>query len=244
MSAFLAVYLRELLILRRRFKRQIAGMAVSPLLYLLTFGYALGRHLEMGGHAYLEFLVPGLIAMTSMTQGFSIAQDINMARFYFFTFEEIQAAPASRLAYVLGEICAGLTRVALSVLALIVLGWTFGVWPHYGPFFWLAVLLNGVTFSALAVALALWVKSHADQSLLSNFIITPMAFLGGTFFPVESLPDWARMLLTILPLTHAAQAIRADALGGAPAWLPFAVLTATGLAGLMLAVHAVGKARD
>ncbi|MDR2787089.1 MAG: ABC transporter permease [Candidatus Accumulibacter sp.] len=244
MSAFLAVYLRELLILKRRLKRQIAGMAVSPLLYMLTFGYALGRHLEMGGRSYLEFLVPGLIAMTSMTQGFSIAQEINVARFYFCVFEEIQAAPASRLAYVMGEICAGLTRVALSVLVVIVLGWLFGVWPHYGPFFWLAVLLNGFTFSALAVALAMLVKSHADQSLLTNFIITPMAFLGGTFFPVENLPDWAQALLSVLPLTHAAQAIRAAAVGDAPEWLPFAVLVATGVACLILAVWTVEKARD
>jgi ABC-type multidrug transport system permease subunit len=244
MSAFLAVYLRELLLLKRRFKRQIAGMAVSPLLYLLTFGYALGRHLEVGGHGYLEFLVPGLIAMNSMTQGFSIAQDINVARFYFFVFEEIQAAPISRPAYVMGEICAGLTRVFLSVLVLIVLGWLFGVRLRYGVFFWLAVFLNGFTFSALAVALAMQVKSHADQSLLSNFVITPMAFLGGTFFPVENLPDWAQTLLSVLPLTHAAQAIRADALGRAPEWLPFAVLTASGLVCLTLAVRTVEKARD
>ena len=244
MSAFLAVYLRELLLLKRRFKRQITGMAISPLLYLLTFGYALGRHLEVGGRDYLEFLVPGLIAMNSMTQGFSIAQEINVARFYFFVFEEIQAAPVSRLAYVMGEICAGLTRVVLSVLVVIVLGRLFGVWPHYGFFFWLAVLLNGFTFSALAVALAMQVKSHADQSLLTNFIITPMAFLGGTFFPVENLPDWARTLLSALPLTHAAQAIRTDALGGTPEWPPFAVLTVAGLACLLLAVWAVEKARD
>ncbi|MDR2450423.1 MAG: ABC transporter permease [Candidatus Accumulibacter sp.] len=244
MNAFLAVYLRELLILKRRFKRQLASMTVSPLLYLLTFGYALGRHLEMGGHSYLEFLVPGLIAMNSMTQGFSIAQDINVARFYFFVFEEIQAAPASRLSYVLGEICAGLTRVVLSALVVMGLGWLFGVRPHYGPFFWLAVLLNGFTFSALAVALALLVRSHADQSLLTNFVITPMAFLGGTFFPVENLPDWARTLLDVLPLTHAARAIRADALGYAPEWLPFAVLTASSAACLMLAVWTVEKAKD
>ena len=244
MSAFLAVYLRELLILKRRLKRQLAGMAVSPLLYMLTFGYALGRHLDMGGHSYLEFLVPGLIAMNSMTQGFSIAQDINIARFYFYVFEEIQAAPVSRLAYAMGEICAGLTRVVLSVLVVILLGWLFGVRPHYGPFFWLAVLLNGFTFSALAVALAMRVKSHADQSLLTNFIITPMAFLGGTFFPVENLPDWARTLLAALPLTHAAQAIRADTQGHAPEWLPFVVLTFTGAVCLMLAVQTVEKAKD
>lgn len=244
MSAFWAVFLREMLILKRRLKRQISGMAVSPLLYMLTFGYALGSHLTMGEHSYLEFLVPGLVAMSSMTQAFGIATDINVARFYFFTFEEIMAAPTSRLAYVLGEICAGLLRVLLAVLVIIGLGLVFGVRLHYGPVFWLAVLLNGFTFSALAVALAMLVKSHADQSLLSNFIITPMAFLGGTFFPVENLPQWAQGLLSVLPLTHAAQAIRADALGGTPQAVSLIVLAAAALVFLALAVYTVAKAKD
>jgi ABC-type multidrug transport system permease subunit len=244
MSAFLAVFIRELLLLKRRLKRQVSGMAVSPLLYMLTFGYALGGHLKMGQHSYLEFLLPGLVAMSSMTQAFSIATDINVARFYFFIFEEIQAAPTSRLAYVLGEICAGLIRVLLSVLVIIGLGFIFGVRLHYGPFFWLAVLLNGFTFSALAVAMAMLVKSHADQSLLSNFIITPMAFLGGTFFPLENLPNWAQAVLSVLPLTHAAGAIRADALGGVPQTWSLIVLTATSLLFLALAVYTVAKAKD
>jgi len=244
MSAFLAVFLRELLILKRRLKRQISGMAVSPLLYMLTFGYALGSHLTMGEHSYLEFLVPGLVAMSSMTQAFGIATDINVARFYFFVFEEIQASPTSRLAYVLGEICAGLVRVVLAVLVIIILGLIFGVHLHYGPYFWLAVMLNGFTFSALAVALAMLVKSHADQSLLSNFVITPMAFLGGTFFPVESLPGWAQAALSVLPLTHASQVIRTDALGGVPQAGSLLVLAATSLLFLALAVYTVAKAKD
>lgn len=244
MNAFMAVFIRELLILKRRLKRQVSGMAVSPLLYMLTFGYALGSQLKMGDYSYLEFLVPGLVAMSSMTQAFSIASDINVARFYFFTFEEIMAAPTSRLAYVLGEVCAGLVRVLLAVAVIVVLGLIFGVNLHYGPVFWLAVLLNGFTFAALAVAMAMLVKSHADQSLLTNFIITPMAFLGGTFFPIESLPGWAQGVLSVLPLTHAAQAIRADALGLTIPAGSLLVLAATSIIFLGLATYTVAKAKD
>ena len=71
-----------------------------------------------------------------------------------------------------------------------------------------------------------------------------MAFLGVTFFPVENLPDWARAILTALPLTHAARAIRADALGGPPEGWSFLVLSLFGLAALALAVYAVAKAKD
>ncbi|MDR1545208.1 MAG: ABC transporter permease [Deltaproteobacteria bacterium] len=244
MNAWAAVYLREMLILKRRFKRQVCAMSVSPLLYLLTFGFALGGSVRVGGRDYLEFLVPGLAAMTSLTQSFAIAGEINVARFYLHVFEEFQAAPISRLAYVLGEIAAGLTRTLLALAVVLGLGWLFGVRLSYGPFFWLALGLNSFAFASLAVAMAMLVKSHADQSLLNNFVITPMAFLGGTFFPLENLPGWAQGLLRLLPLSHASKAARAAAFGQPPEIWPYLVLAGAAAAFLALAVLAVSKARD
>ena len=244
MSGFVAVYLRELLILKRRLKRVTAAAAVSPLLYMLTFGYALGGRLTVDGRGYLEFLLPGLVAMGSMTQAFAMSSEINVTRFYSSVFEVIQAAPVSRTAYVFGEICAGLTRVVLGCFIVLALGFLFGVRLHCGLFFWLGVLLNGFVFSALAVTMAMAVKSHADQGLLNTFVVTPMAFLGGTFFPVDKMPDWLQVILSFLPLTHASRAIRADAFGQAPSLLPFAVLAVTGMAFLLLAIRQVGRARD
>ena len=244
MQGFIAVYLRELLILKRRFKRQIAGMAVSPLLYLIAFGYAMGSAVQVDGHSYLEFLIPGLIAMSSMTQSFGIATDINVARFYWFIFEEFQAAPIPNIAYVAGEVLAGMTRALLSIGVILVLSLLFGVRLHYGPLLWLAVLLNSFVFASLAVALAMLVKSHADQSLLTSFVITPMAFLGGTFFPLDRLPMWAQKALSVLPLTHASHAIRATAFGDTPAWQGYAMLSAAGVIFFVLALGTVNKARD
>lgn len=244
MQGCFAVYLREMLILKRRIKRQVSGMAVSPLLYLIAFGYAMGGMMELDGHTYLEYLIPGLIAMSSMTQAFGIATDINVARFYWFIFEEFQAAPISNMAYVTGEVLAGMTRALLSVVVILVLGLPFGVVLHYGPLFWLAVLLNSFLFSALAVALAMLVKSHADQSLLTTFVITPMAFLGGTFFPLERLPEWAQTILWALPLSHASKAIRTSAFGEIPPFSAFIVLLIIGLICFLLALKCVNQARD
>lgn len=244
MSAFFAVYLRELIILKRRLKKQAVAAAVSPFLYMLTFGYALGGQLEVDGRGYLEFLLPGLAAMASMTQAFGMASEINIARFYSGIFEEVQASPAPRIAYVAGEICAGLTRVLLGCAVILAIGAAFGVWLRYGLFFWLAIFLNAFAFAALAVALAMLIKSHSDQGLLNNFVITPMAFLGGTFFPLDKLPDWLQNILWLLPLSHAARETRAAAFGARPDVLSFSVLAAFGLASFLLAVWAVAKARN
>ena len=239
-----AVYYRELLILKRRFSRMLASMSVSPLLYLIAFGYAMGGHIQVAGYTYTEFLIPGLVAMSSMTQAFGIASEINIARFYWHIFEEFQAAPISNMAYVTGEVLAGMTRALMAVCVIILLGAIFGVFLSYGPLFWAAVLLNSFVFASLAVALAMLVKSHADQAMINSFVIIPMAFLGGTFFPVERLPLWAQKLLSLLPLTHAARSIRAAAFGGPPAAVSYGILLALGVAFFLAAFWCVNKARD
>ncbi len=244
-KGFLPVYYREILIIRKRLKRLLLSMAVSPLLYLIAFGYAMGSQVRFHGRTYLEFLIPGLVAMSSMTQAFAIATDINVARFYWHIFDEFQAAPISNGAYVAGEVLAGMTRAFLSVAVILGLGAAFHVTLDYAnPLFWLAVFLNSFVFASLAVGLAMLVKSHADQSLLNSFVITPMAFLGGTFFPVDRLPPWAQKLIWILPLTHASQAIRTTAFGGTPAASTYLFLAALGSAFFWIAWHCVHRARD
>ena len=244
MQGFFAVYLREMLILKRRLKRQLSGMAVSPLLYMIAFGYAMGDAVRFEGHSYLEFLVPGLVAMSSMTQAFGISTDINVARFYWHIFEEFQSAPIHNAAYVAGEVLAGMTRALLGIFVILLLGLPFGVVLDCGPLFWLALLLNSFVFASLAVALAMLVKSHADQSLLNSFVITPMAFLGGTFFPLEKLPEWAQTILWALPLSHASKAVRASAFGQTPDLLSYVVLVVLGLLFFFLALKCVNQARD
>jgi ABC-type multidrug transport system permease subunit len=244
-----AVYYREALILRRRGPKTLATMCVSPLLYLLAFGWAFGAHggggpETMTDSPYLRFLVPGLAAMSSMTQAWGIAGDINIARFYWRIFDEIQSAPVAPGGYVLGEVLAGMTRgLAASALAVL-LGLAFGVRPWCGPAFWLALMLNSFFFASLAAGLAMRIKSHADQAMLTSFVITPMAFLGGTFFPVERLPDWAQALLLCLPLTHASRAARAAATGSALPLGSLWLLFIAGLAAFLFAVRCVANARD
>jgi ABC-type multidrug transport system permease subunit len=243
-APLLAVYLREMLLMKHRLKRQILSMSVSPFLYMTAFGYALGRAVSVGERGYLEFLVPGLIAMASMTQAFSIAAEINSARFYIHAIEEFQAAPVSPLSFVLGETLAGLTRAFMAMAVVALLGLAFGVRLHYGPWLAVAAFLNAFAFSSLAVALAMVLKTHADQALLSNFIITPMAFLGGTFFPLDALPVWAQKILAFLPLSHASKAIRADAFGEPASPAPFLILAVCAALFFLLAIATVKRARD
>ncbi len=244
LRSIIAVYLREMLILKQRLNRQIPSWSVSPLLYLIAFGYAAGYSVQVEGHTYMAFLIPGLMAMNSMTQAFAIAGDVNIARFYWHTFEEFQAAPVSKTAYVTGEVLAGMTRALLSVLVIMLMALVFRVDIHYNVAFLIGILLNSFVFASLAVGLAMVVKSHADQSLLTSFVITPMAFLGGTFFPVDRLPAWAGTLLSLLPLTHASKAIRDACLNSRADMGSWLILLITGIAFFIMSVALVEKAKD
>ncbi|MBN2332827.1 MAG: ABC transporter permease [Deltaproteobacteria bacterium] len=240
-----AIFLREMMILHSRGKKVLFSMAVSPLLYLVAFGLGVGRDMQIGGHSYIEFLIPGLVAMGSMNQSFGIAGEINIARFYWKIFEEFQASPLSDLAYVIGEVLAGVAKALMSVAIILLLSLLFGVHlAFFNPLFWLGVLLNAFVFASLAVMAAMLVKSHADQAMLFNFIITPMAFLGGTFFPISKMPVWVQCLLQILPLTHASRLIRSGAYGQTSPWWPLALLMAIGVLFFLLAHRSVCQARD
>jgi len=244
MKGMLAIYCRELLILKKRFFRQLASMSVSPLLYLVAFGLGMGKGVRVGEHSYLEFLIPGLVAMSSMVQAFAIASEINIARFYWHIFEEFQAAPIRNISYVTGEVLAGITRSLFSTLIILFIALLSGIALSYNVYFWAGVILNSFVFASLAVGLAMLVKSHSDQALLTNFFITPMAFLGGTFFPVDRMPGWVQAILHVLPLTHSSKMIRAAAFGEPVDLLSYALLAGLGAVLFVLAFHWVNKARQ
>jgi len=245
MKGFWAVYLRELLLLKKRFFKVLLSFSINPLLYILAFGIALGKNIIIQGRPYLEFLIPGLIAASSMLQAFAINVEINVARFYLKVFEEFQSAPLSPLSYALGEILSGVTRAFLSVLIILLLAlFLGGIRLNFSLAFFLVVFLNAFIFAALGLASAMTIKAHADQTLITNFIITPMMFLGGTFFPVENLPPLIKPLIEILPLTLVSRSLRALAWGEGVALESLLLLIGIALLCLLLSLFTIKRAKD
>jgi Nod factor-specific ABC transporter NodJ protein len=213
MPQTMAVILRELIILRRKFWRYFFSSTIAPLLYFITFGWAGRQGLAAGGASYSVFLLPGLIAMSAMTNSFALSTEINVARFYWKTFDEIRTAPMADWSYVIGEIVSGMVRGFLAAVVVIIMGLLFKVPVHLSFMLMICVLLTALVFSALAISTAMLARSHADQGMLSSFVITPMAFLCGTFFPVETYPSWLQWLIELMPLTPASHLVRAAATG-------------------------------
>ena len=244
MRGFLATFLRELFILKNRFFRMMLSFSINPTLYIIAFGIGLGKHVKINGKSYLEFLIPGLIAATSMMQAFAINVEVNIARFYLKVFEEFQAAPVSPIGYALGEIFGGITRAFMATFVILIIAFIAGVKIYLTPLFFLAVFFNAFIFASLGLTSAMLIKSHADQALVTNFIITPMMFLGGTFFPTKNLPALIKPIIESLPLTVVSHTLRSIALYNKYKPQNFLILAVISVITLLIAVASVRKGKD
>ena len=216
----LTVFWGDWLELRVRLVQVAASGLVSPLIYIVAFGLGLGSSIRPGTaisgdyDTYLEFILPGMVALSSMVISFggttfSICGD----RLFSKTFEEMLLVPVHPLALHFGKMIAGVVRglmTAGSVILVAVL-FTGKVWSFLNPLFLLILVLNCAVFAGLGVLVGLSVKSLESVGLYNNFIIIPMSFLGGTFFDPNTLPVALKAIVYLLPLTYTSLGLRSAA---------------------------------
>jgi ABC-2 type transport system permease protein len=209
-----AVLYREINVFRKKAKKQILASSLSPLLFLIAFGWGFGDRVAVDGLPYILFLIPGLITMSSLNQSYSIAQEINISRFYFHVFDEFLIAPISHIEIVFGEVLYGLFKASISVCLIFGYAFLFGVELRISGLFFVIILMHTFMFSLLAITVSMLIKDHGSQAQVNTFVITPMIFLCGTFFPVDKLPAIFKVIVHALPLTYSTQVIRASLTGG------------------------------
>ncbi|MBC7092994.1 ABC transporter permease [Candidatus Bipolaricaulota bacterium] len=238
----------EMVYWRRRFWLYLVTYTLSPLIFLLTFGFGVGQRLKMlmpGGMSYLEFLVPGVVALAVFNNGVtSVTVRMFYNRLHFKSFEAYRLAPISDVAVWLGYTVSGALRGLLA--GSIVLGLALLLVPGFraapAGLAWLAAV--AFACGAFGVFLGLCLRSFDDQTVVSEFIIVPMTFLCGTLIPLERLPGILQHLVWLLPLTPATQVLRAGLAGGPVPWPAVGLLAGwTGLF-LGLGMWRLGRRED
>ena len=225
---------REWLFLKRRFWRVTFSQMVSPLLYFVTFGIGLGRVMEMDGKPYLYYLIPGLLAMTTMRNSYtSVSTRISVMRLHEKSFECYLYSPTRMHLLAMGHILAGALRGMYSGVFIVLLGIVSGVRLAMNGWLLTAVILNSLIFSALGFLAAMMMESHYEMNNFTNIVITPMSFLCGTFFSLDGIPEALKWVVNIMPLTHTTRLIREISFGGSVSRLSMAaaVLFAAALTG-------------
>ena len=209
------IFFREMLLFRRKLVRlgYLFSSMVVPIIYLLAFGLGLGRSVRIQGADYLTFLIPGLIAMSSMNNSYTwVSTALNLNRLYFKTFQIFVQAPISPSSILIGEVLSGMVKGLFASVLIILVGFLVSTKFFITPLFLIALFINCFLFSSLGVIIGMLAKSHEDTATYSNFFITPMAFFSGTFFPVDKIPQFIKPIIYLMPLTHTNIVIRKAAL--------------------------------
>lgn len=215
-SDSLTVFWGDWLELRSRIVQVAASGLISPLIYIIAFGLGLGSAMPKPeiGENYLEFILPGMVALSSMVISFggttfSICGD----RLFSKTFEELMLVPVHPLALHLGKMLAGILRGLLTAgsVILVAILFTGKIWSFLNPLFLLLLVLNCAVFAGMGVIVGLNVKSLESVGIYNNFVIVPMSFLGATFFNPATLPLALKIVVYLLPLTYTTVGLRAAA---------------------------------
>src|SRR5208283_5941816 len=142
----------------------------------------LGRTVQMQGTDYLSYLIPGLVAMSSMNNSYTwVASALNLNRLYFKTFQVFVQAPIQPSSIMIGEVFAGMVKGLFASVLIMLTGLLTPSTFSVGPIFIGTLLLNCFLFASLGVITGMIAKSHEDTSTYNNFFIMPMAFFTGTF---------------------------------------------------------------
>ena len=195
---------------RRDFYKITLAAMIAPLMYLVVFG--MGIQTISHGEPYLNFLIPGVVSLTTMNGSFNaIAQNLNVQRLYEKAFDQVLISPTPLWQFIAGQIIGGSLRGFYAGGVILVLTMPIDTGLIFNGWSFLVMFLNGAVFSAIGVVVSFLAKNHADVPRFSNYIIMPMAYLCNTFFSARSMPDGLPQMIEYLPLSQTSAALRSIA---------------------------------
>ena len=202
---------RDWIVLRRRLKKFILSRLVTPVLYLVAFGWGLGKNINLASGSYLDFLVPGIIALNTMNVSYMSITSVHAERVYHKSLEEYLSAPIESSALVIGKILSAVVRALISTALIlgvaIIFGASLKLFENPANFL-IVIVLNSVIFASVCFCAALKVQTYEELAQVNTYLLMPMSFLCGTFFSTTELPPAVRFVIEILPLTHTSQLLR------------------------------------
>jgi ABC-2 type transport system permease protein len=211
MDIIYTIWLRSM----KRFVRsrsRIIGSIAMPLFFLLFLGFGLNAVVSLPGIGgnYIQFLIPGMVAMSVLfTSVFSGIQIIWDKQFGFL--KETLVAPVTRLEIMLGQTAGGATTAVVQGLMILILSLLIGLSIQSIPGFLVAIgfmVLIGIGFTAFGIAIASSMEDMNGFQLIMNFVIFPIFGLSGALFPISSLPGWLVPITMLDPLTYGVEGIR------------------------------------
>jgi len=208
--AIKTIYLAEMARTLRTIGQSVISPIISTSLYFVVFGSAIGSRItEVQGVSYGAFIVPGLIMLSLMTQSISNASFAIYFPKFIGTVYELLSAPISFVEIVGAYVGAAATKS--TVLGLIILATsTLFVPLHIAHPFWMIffLVLTAITFSLFGFIIGIWADNFEKLTVVPLLIVTPLTFLGGTFYSIDMLPAFWQKVTLLNPVVYLVSGFR------------------------------------
>jgi lipooligosaccharide transport system permease protein len=239
---FLHIVERNFLVWRKLMIPSLTTNLADPLFYLVGFGFGIGSLVgTVNGRPYVEFLAGGMLCYSTLNSAtaealYSAFSRLKMQR----TWEGILHAPMTVADIVLGEWLWAAIKAVLSGSAILLIMYAFNIAHGFRPLAVLPVLfLLGLCVAGLALVMTTIAKGFDFFAYYFTLVLTPMSFLSGVFFPLQSLPLSVQKIALVLPLAHAAQLSRGLVFGDDmphPGW-SLLLLAVYGIVGVVVSIR-------
>ena len=232
-----AIYLFEMARMKRTIMQSVLSPVLSTSLYFVVFGSAIGSRItDVDGVTYGAFIVPGLIMLTLLTQSIANASFAIYFPRFTGTIFEVLSAPVSPLEVTIGFVGAAATKsILLGVIILATSAVFVPIQVLHPGFMALFLVLTAVTFSLFGFLIGLWADNFEKLQLIPLLVITPLTFLGGSFYSIDMLPPAWRTVTLFNPVLYLVSGFRwsfygrADVSVGVSLAITIAFLVACGL---------------
>jgi len=206
---------REILRFMKLWTVTFMPTVITTSLYLFIFGFAIGRALpKIENFSYMEFIIPGLIMMGIITSAFANnSTSIFMMKWLNFI-EGILIAPISYLETVAAYTLGGITRGLITGIIIYLISIFFYSGTIFNPIlFILLIIIASLIFSSLGLIAGLWAEDWDQLNIWSNFVLTPLVFLGGVFHSITLVPESLQFVTKLNPIFYMVDALRYSMLG-------------------------------
>ncbi|OGZ17972.1 MAG: multidrug ABC transporter permease [Candidatus Nealsonbacteria bacterium RBG_13_37_56] len=214
------IYILWLRQLKRYFrsKARVIGSLGQPILFLIALGFGFGPIFQQaGGGNYIQFLTPGIIAMSILFIAIFSGIEIIWDKQFGFL-KEMLVAPVSRFQIMIGRTLGGATVATLQGIIVLLLSFIVGFRPGniiMLPLGFLFMFLIALLFTALGTAIASVLEDMQGFQLIMNFLVMPLFFLSGALFPLQGLPKMIGVIASIDPLSYGVDGLRGTLVNGA-----------------------------
>jgi lipooligosaccharide transport system permease protein len=244
--AITGVLVREVVNFSSYWRSATFSSTVEPTIYLLAFGFGFGALVDrVGGYDYVQFIGTGIVATAVLFSSAFPAMFGTFVKYQFQrTYDAILAAPVDTEELVTAEALWIAARTSVFGCVPMIVAIPFGLDPSWGM---IAVpviaFVSGYGWACFGIAIAGFAKSIENFSYVVSAVLTPLFLVAGTFFPIDTLPEWAQVLANFNPLYQCVELVR-SAVFGWEGWVDLARLGALLLFGLLMwriAIHAMTR---